>query len=240
VSRWLAILCWPALWLLFRQDALWHAALAPLASQGQDVLYQRSSLADLASTHMLIVAGSMSGVLALGLPLAVWVTRRTGRPFLPIVSNTVAMGQTFPPVAVLFLALPIFGFGPRAVVLALFLYGLMPVVQGTLVGLQQVSADVRESALGMGMSSAQMLFRTELVLALPAILAGTRTSLILLISTATLAPMVGGTSLGTPIISGLTVNNSAQVLEGALAVALLAVAADYSLRVLERWVTPWR
>lgn len=240
VSRAIALLCWPVLWLLFSQEQLWRSALTPFTAPGQAPIFERISLLELANTHMLIVGAAMLAVVLIGLPLAIWSTRPSGRAFLPLLSNSVAIGQTFPPVAVLFLTMPIFGFGPKAMILSLFVYGLMPSVQGALVGLQQVPEDVREAARGMGMSSMQRLFKAEFSLALPAILAGLRTSLILLISTATLAPMVGGSSLGTPIITGLTVNNSAQVLQGAIAVALLAISADYSMRVIERVLTPWR
>lgn len=235
-----AVLCWPALWLLFSNEGWWRAVLGPLAAPGQPVLFERISLADAAQSHVLIVAAAMAGVIALGLPLAVWATRSTGRSFLQLISNTAAIGQTFPPVAVLFLATPVFGFGAQSIVLALFTYGLMPSVQGTLLGLQEASADAKEAAQGMGMGPAELLRKVELPLALPSILTGVRSSLVLLVATASLAPMVGGVSLGTPIIAGLTVNNSAQVVEGAVAVAALAIACDYSMRVLERCLTPWR
>lgn len=199
----------------------------------------RDSLASLLQAHLGIVAAAMACVLAFGVPLAVWASRPSGRAFAPLLANTAAIGQTFPPVAVLFLALPVFGFGPQAVVLALFVYGLMPVLQGTLVGLQQVDPQVLDSARGMGMGERELLWRVALPLALPSMLAGIRTSLVLLISTATLAPMVGGRSLGTPIIAGLTVGDGAQVLQGAAAVALLAVAADAGLRALQRRLCRW-
>ena len=240
LRRLIAILCWPVLWFLFSQEHWWFLLLKPLAAPGQAVLFERVSLVNAALNHMFIVLSAITGVILIGLPVALWTTRQSGKAFLPIVSNTVAVSQTFPPIAILFLATPVFGFGPMAIIIALFIYGLMPCVHGALTGLKQVPIDAKESAKGMGMGDFQLLQKIEFPLALPAILSGIRTSLILLIATATLAPMVGGTSLGTPIIVGLTVNNSAQVLEGAIPVALIAIAADYTLRVVEQWATPWR
>lgn len=236
----LGLLCWPALWLVFSQEGWWRSLLAPLAEAGQPVLFERISLLEAAYSHLAIVAVAISGVIVLGLPLAVLATRGVGQAFLPLIANTATIGQTFPPVAVLFLATPIVGFGSHAIVFALFTYGLMPVVQGTLSGLHAVDADVRGAAQGIGMGPLRLLYSVELPLALPAMLAGIRTSLMLLVATASLAPMVGGVSLGTPIISGLAVNNAAQVMEGAIAVAMLAIACDYTMRLLERCLTPWR
>lgn len=236
----LGLLCWPLLWLVYSHEAWWQALLAPLGEPGQPVLYERISLLEAAQSHVLIVAVAMAGVLLLGLPLAIWATRSIGKTFLPLIANGATIGQTLPPVAVLFLATPIFGFGPQAIMFALFAYGLMPTVQGALTGLQQVDGDIRRAAQGIGMGAWRQLWAVELPLALPAILAGVRTSLVLSVATASLAPMAGGVSLGTPIVSGLAVNNATQVMEGALAVALLAIACDYSMRVLERCLTPWR
>jgi osmoprotectant transport system permease protein len=154
--------------------------------------------------------------------------------------SSVAVGQTFPPVAVLVLALPLFGFGSKGAVLALFLYGLLPVVRGGLEAFAALPADVLDAARGMGYSPAQRLWRVEFPLALPVILAGIRASLVLILATATVAPLVGGGGLGTPIVAGLAVSNLGFVTEGAVAVALLALLTDWTLARLEAVLTPWR
>jgi osmoprotectant transport system permease protein len=235
-----ALFCWPALWLAYSREDWWRALLAPLAGPDQPVLYERISLLEAAQSHVLIVLAAMAGVIALGIPLAILATRAAGKPLLPLIANTATIGQTLPPVAVLFLATPIVGFGPQAMMVALFTYGLMPTVQATLTGWREIDADVRRAAEGIGMGPWRQLFTVELPLALPGMLAGVRTSLILSVATASLAPVTGGVSLGTPIVSGLAVDNAAQVMEGALAVALLALCCDYSMRVLQGKLTPWR
>ena len=233
------LLLWPVLWLALSQTAAWQWLLAPLAAPGQTVLFDRTSLAALALAHVEIVGLALGAVLLVALPLGIWATRVVGQPFLGAVRSLGTLSQTIPPVAVLFLALPIFGFGRQAVVLALFVYGLMPSLQGVLTGLSTVSPAVREAARGMGLEGFDLFRQVEWPLALPALLAGVRTSAVLLTATATLAPMVGVESLGTPILAGLAVDNTAQVAEGTVAVALLAMLTSATLRSLEHILTPW-
>ena len=115
---------------------------------------------------------------------------------------------------------------------ALALYGLLPVVQGTVAGLQSVPAAVRQSAQGMGMSAWQSWSQVEAPLALPVWIAGIRTSVIINIGTATIASTVGAKTLGSPIIVGLSGFNTAYVLQGALLVGMLALVVDMAF---ERW-----
>jgi osmoprotectant transport system permease protein len=148
------------------------------------------------------------------------------------------VGQTFPPVAVLALALPYFGFGLRPTLIALVAYGLLPVVRNTIAGLEAVPADLKEAARGMGMSPMRLLVSVELPLALRVILAGVRISAVYTIGTATVAPLIGAGGLGVPIIAGLAVSNLALVIQGALPVALLALLSDFALGRLELVLTP--
>ena len=139
----------------------------------------------------------------------------------------------FWPVAVLAIAVPVIGFGLQPAIIALILYGVLPVLQATLAGLGAIDASVTEVAKGMGMSRGQRLRKVELPLAAPVILAGVRTSVIINIGTATIASTVGANTLGTPIIIGLSGFNTAYVIQGALLVALAAIIAD---RLFERLV----
>ena len=122
----------------------------------------------------------------------------------------------------------------------MFLYGLLPLVRNSLEALASLPADVLDAARGMGYSRWQLLWHVELPLALPVILAGVRTSLVLILATATVAPLVGGGGLGVPIIAGLAVSNLAFVAQGAIAVALLALLLDWTMGRLEKVLTPWR
>lgn len=233
------LLLWMVLLFLFAQQALWKAAFSGLFPSARSPIFERETLLNLALQHLAITAGAGALVILIGLPLAVFVTRPVGAAFRPLAENIVAVGQTFPPVAVLVLALPFFGFGSTGAVLALFLYGLLPVVRNSLEAFASLPADVLDAARGMGYSRWQMLWRVELPLALPVILAGVRTSLVLILATATVAPLVGGGGLGVPIIAGLAVSNLAFVAQGAIAVASLALLLDWTMGRLEKALMPW-
>ncbi len=148
--------------------------------------------------------------------------------------------QTFPPVAVLAMAVPVLGFGWLPALIALALYGILPVLQGTLAGLGSIPPGVSGVAEGMGMTGWQRLYKVELPLAAPVILAGIRTSVIVNIGTATIASTVGASTLGTPIIIGLSGFNTAYIVQGALLVALAAIIVDRAFERLTRWISRHR
>ena len=205
-------------------------------------LYEQDSFVALLWSHLVIVGGSSLAAVAVGVAAGLFVTRRAGREFRPLVETLVAIGQTIPPVAVLAIAVPLIGFGTWPALIALALYGVLPVLRGTIAGLESVPTAVREAADGLGMRGPQRLWRAELPLALPVILAGVRTSVIVNIGTAAVASTVGAKTLGSPIIVGLSGFNTAYVIQGAAVVALLAVSVDLlfdrTSRRVERWRTP--
>ena len=186
--------------------------------------------------HILLVGVSSLFSVVVGSVIGVWVMRPSGHAFKPLVESVLAMSQAFPPVAVLALAVPVVGFGELPALLALSLYGLLPVVQGSVSGLQGVPAAQRQAALSLGLTPRQCLRYVDLPLALPVWLSGVRTSVIINIGTAAIASTVGAKTLGSPIIIGLSGFNTAYVLQGAMLVALLAVAVDMAFEKLARRV----
>lgn len=230
----LAVLLLLVAFLLFAQEEWWRTALQALFPEQPRVLYGRTTLLQLALQHLVLVGASLGVVLAIGVPLGIWLTRPSGREFLPLANNLLAILQTFPPVAVLGLAVPALGFGFRPTLVALVVYGLLPVARNTIVGLQGVPADVLGAARGMGMGPWQRLLRVELPLAAPVMLAGVRVTAVYTIGTATVAPLIGAGGLGVPIIAGLAVSNLAMVIEGAVPVAVLALLVDNALGALGR------
>jgi osmoprotectant transport system permease protein len=203
-----------------------------IESDSREVIYRRADFLTLLGRHALVVSVASSLAVVIGVSAAILVTRPAGRDFLPLVAQVASMGQTFPPVAVLALAVPVLGFGTLPIIVALLLYGLLPIVRNTLVGLQGIEASVREAAVGMGMSRYQVLRQVELPLAAPVILAGIRTSVTINIATAAIGATVGASNLGDPIISGIVNGNTAYILQGALTIGLLAITVD---SVFERW-----
>jgi len=215
--------------VLFARESWWQAALGVLFPRETRVLFERSTLLELALEHLTITGVSLGVIVAIALPAGIWLTRPAGQAFLPLASNVLTVGQTFPPVAVLALALPFFGFGLRPAVIALVAYGILPLTRSVITGLQGVPADLLDAADGLGMHPRTRLWRVELPLALPVIVAGLRISVVYTIGTATVAPIIGAGGLGVPIIAGLSVSNLALVLQGAVPVALLALLADFAV-----------
>ncbi|MEG0098624.1 MAG: ABC transporter permease [Citrobacter sp.] len=200
-------------------------------------VYQQESFLALALAHFSLVGISSLVAVIVGMGAGIAVTRSWGTEFRPLVETIAAVGQTFPPVAVLAIAVPVMGFGPEPAIIALILYGVLPILQATLAGLGGVSTGVLDIANGMGMSDGQRLRKVELPLAAPVIVAGIRTSVIINIGTATIASTVGANTLGTPIIIGLSGFNTAYVIQGALLVALAAIIVDRGFERLAQRLT---
>jgi osmoprotectant transport system permease protein len=221
--------------------ALPHMArpLAHLFPGTQPAIYPFASFASLLARQAILVALAAGTATLLGAGLAIAVTRGGGRAFRPLAAAVASAGQTFPPVAVLALSVPLFGYGMRPAFVALALYALLPVLSNTLAGLDAVPPAVREAADGMGLSPMQRLRRVELPLALPLILAGVRTATIVSIGTAAIASTVGVPTLGSPILDGLVSEKTGYVVEGALVAALFAVATDLGFERLARLTDPF-
>ena len=206
----------------------------PLTKFGAPPIYNQGNLLELTLNHLLItaIATLASTVIAVG--LAIIVTRPFGAEFLSLSRSLANVGQTFPPVAVLALAVPVLGFGTEPTLVALFLYGLLPIFENTLTGLTNVPRSVAEAARGMGMTGWQRLIEVELPLAFPVILSGIRVATVISLSTATIGSTVAARTLGEIIIAGLTTNNTAFVLQGGLIVGVLAVLIYDAIAGIEK------
>jgi len=215
----------------------WFAPiLKPFTENNAPVIYTQSSLLSLTLAHLALVAVASVIGAALALVMGVFVTRPMGAEFLPLSRSLVNIGQTFPPVAVLALAVPVVGFGVKPTLIALVLYGLLPIFENTITGLKEVPENIVEAARGMGLNPSQQLFRVELPLALPVILAGIRLSVVINMGTATIGSTVAAKGLGEVIIAGLLTSNTSFILQGGIIVALLAVLIYDGLAILEQRV----
>lgn len=206
----------------------------PLTENDAPAIYNQGSLWTLTLWHLAIVFGATLASAIVAVLLGIFVTRPAGLDFLPLSRTLVNIGQTFPPIAVLAIAVPLVGFGAKPTLIALFLYGLLPVFENTLSGLTQVSPVTLDAAKGMGMSARRRLFEIELPLALPVILAGIRLSAVINLGTATIGSTVAAKGLGEVIIAGLQSDNTAFVLQGGLVVALLAILVHDAFTMVER------
>lgn len=197
-------------------------------------IYPRATLLELAGEHLALALSASLAAALIGTTLGVLATRPRGRPFLPLIRDIASLAQTFPPAAVLALAIPFLGFGFRPALLALVLYSVLPVINNTITGIENLPPPVLEAAKGMGMSRRQSLFRVELPLALPSIGTGVRTSAVINMGTATLGALAGAGGLGSPIVAGLVRDNTAWVFQGAAASAGFALALNALLKAAER------
>ena len=200
-----------------------------------------SEIAQATVEHIWLVAITMVLAVAIGVPLGILVARR---PWLskPIL-GTANVAETIPSLALLGFLLPVPWIGARAdrlAVTALTLYALLPIIRNTAAGILGVDPAVREAARGMGMTDRQILYRVELPLSFSTLLAGVRVATVLTIGIATIAAAVGSGGLGEFIFRGLAMVNDPLILAGAIPAALLALAADFLLGMLERKVRPVR
>ncbi|KQS81248.1 ABC transporter [Rhizobium sp. Leaf384] len=213
---------------------LFEPILKPLVQENAPAIYNQGSLFTLTLLHLRLVAIATTAAILVAVTLAVLVTRPFGAEFLPLSRSLVNVGQTFPPVAVLALSVPALGFGEKPTLVALFLYGLLPIFENTLTALTTLPPAVMDAARGAGMTDRQRLFRVELPLAAPVILAGIRLSVTVSLATATIGSTVAARTLGEVIIAGLQSNNLAFILQGGLIVGALAVLIYDGLSALER------
>lgn len=222
--------------LLFPQS--FAPVFAPFTQYGAPPIYDQGNLLSLALSQLgtVCLAAAASTLVACG--LGILVTRPSGAEFLPLSRTLVNIGQTFPPVAVLAVAVPLLGFGLKPTLIALFAYGLLPIFENTVTGLRTCPPEVLEAADGMGLSPLQRLRTVELPLAMPLILEGIRLSLVINVGTATLGSTVAAKGLGEVIIAGLLSNNNAFILQGGLVTGLMAILLYDALVQLERRLGP--
>ncbi|GJE13156.1 ABC transporter permease [Methylobacterium longum] len=234
IPRVLTILLLAGLGGFLTKPEAFAALFRPFAPGDTPPIYAQTPLLTLAVNHLLLVAAATLAASLLAVGFAVVATRPAGRDVLPFARAVANLGQTFPPVAVLALAVPVVGFGTVPTLIALVLYGLLPIFETALTSLSGLDPALREAARGLGLTGRQRLVQVELPLALPMIVSGIRVSAVIGLATATLGSTVAASTLGEVIVSGLLTGNTAYVLQGGLTVAALAIVVDAGFRVLQR------
>jgi len=188
--------------------------------------------------HLYLSFVSAAIIVMIAVPAGILLTRPRVKFAAPAALALANIGQAFPAVGLVILMGIKFGFGVPIAIAAFTAYGLLPILRNTIVGLQQIDQFVVESARGMGMTARQALFRVEIPLAVPVILAGIRTTLILTVGVASLGVFVNGGGLGTILVPGLKLGRDTVLLTGGLLTALLAFTLDWLARVTERVLRP--
>jgi osmoprotectant transport system permease protein len=186
--------------------------------------------------HLRLVALSVLLATIVGVPLG--IIARWARSFGRVVLATTSVVQTIPSLALLCFFIPVFGTGAVAALGALFLYALLPITRNTVAGLDGIPPALRESAAALGLGRWAQLIRVELPLASPTILAGVRTSAVIAVGTATLAAFIGAGGFGAPISTGLNLDDTSLILQGAIPAALLALVVEGMFALLDRAIIP--
>lgn len=172
----------------------------------------------------------------IAIPLGILLTRH--KKWAEPVIGVTAVFQTIPSLALLGFMIPLLGIGSMPAIIALTIYGLLPILRNTYTGITGVAPAAVEAGAGMGMTSLQVLFMVELPMALPVIMAGVRTATVLIVGVATLAALIGAGGLGDLIFRGIAMANSSLILAGALPAAFLAIVFDFLLKHLEYKTQP--
>ena len=201
----------------------------------------RAELAARFGEHVVLVLVSTGVAAAIGIPLGIVAARRPSlaKPVLAVAN----LAQTIPSLALFGFLIPlplIGGIGTRTALVALTLYAVLPILRGTITGMQGVQASVIECAVAMGLTPSQVLWRIEWPLALPSMVSGLRVAVVIGVGTATIASAIGAGGLGDYIFRGLAMVDGTVILAGALPAAILALAADSTLALASRAADPRR
>src|SRR5438552_14294504 len=195
----------------------------------------RAEILEATLAHLFLVAVSMAIAIAIGVPLGMMLVKQ--RRLRAIALGFASILQTLPSLALFGFLIPLpflGGIGTRTAIVALVLYALLPILRNTVVGLTNLDPAVLEAAEAMGMTETQILVRVRFPLGLSVVLAGIRTATVITIGVATIAAAIGAGGLGTFIFRGVAMVSDTVILAGAIPAALLALAADFLLGLLER------
>ena len=186
--------------------------------------------------HFYISIISLLIAIVVAVPLGILLskTKRTANVVLTIAGVL----QTVPTLAILALMIPIFGVGKTPAIVALFIYVLLPILNNTVLGVQNIDKNIIEAGTSMGMTKLQLMKDVELPLALPLIISGIRLSSVYVISWTTLASYVGAGGLGDLVFNGLNLYQPPMIISAAILVTLLALVIDFILSLVEKWVVP--
>lgn len=201
----------------------------------QFFLAHRAEILQASMEHLWLVFISMLLAILAGVPLGIAITRK---PWLskPILGSA-NVAETIPSLALFGFLLPVPWLGARAdrlAIVALAMYALLPIIRNTVAGIQGIDPTVRDAARAMGMTGRQILFRVELPLSLPILLAGIRVATVWTVGIATIAAAIGAGGLGEFIFRGLAMVDNRVILEGAIPAAIMALAADVGIGMIER------
>jgi len=182
--------------------------------------------------HLFLVCISLGAAILVAIPLGIWGAKNA--TLGQVILSIVGIIQTIPSLALLVFMIPLLGIGGPPALVALFLYSLLPIVRNTLSGLTGIPRDIQESARALGLPASARLRLIEIPLATRSILAGIKTSAVINVGTATLGALIGAGGYGQPILTGIRLDDTSLILEGAIPAAVLALLVQWSFDFAER------
>ncbi len=205
------------------------------------IYHNLGTIGDLTLQHISIVAVAVGLAVLTGVPIGIAITQ--SRPIADAVLYVASIIVTIPSIALFGLMIPILsvtghGIGWLPAVIAILLYSQLPIIRNTYTAITNVDPALREAARGMGMTPMQRLWRVEIPIAVPVIMAGVRTAVVMNIGVAAIAAYIGAGGLGVLISRGISQTDPRQLIAGAIAVSLLAIVADWLLLLLQKRLTP--
>lgn len=186
----------------------------------------------LTGQHIRISATAISIAIILGLTIGILISRR--KKLATTVIGVINVAYTIPSISMLGFLIPLTGIGDKTAIIALSIYGLLPMVRNTYTGITNIEPAILEAAKGMGSTGWQMLTRIQLPLALPVIVAGIRSMVVMTIALSGISSFIGAGGLGVAIYRGITTNSTKMTVAGSILIALLAILADTMIAFLER------
>lgn len=188
--------------------------------------------------HLVMVLIAELVVILIGVPLGILVTRPGFRKLATPVIGAANVGQSIPSLAIVAIMVPLLGMGFWPAIVALFIWGLLPILRNSYAGINNINPAIVEAARGMGMTRGQIARKIELPLALPVIMAGIKVSTVVVVGTATLAALIAAGGLGRIILAGVFSGVPLITLQGAAPTAAMAITLGFILERIEKWISP--
>lgn len=203
-----------------------------LTELGQYIANNSTELLTLTGEHILMVLYGILLALAVGIPLGILAARY--EKLAPVILSLTNILQLIPSLAMLAILMIYLGLGFQTMVVGLFFYSLLPIVQNTYVGIKEIDESITEAGTGIGMTSFQLLRKVKLPLSMPFLMAGLRVASVIAISVACIGPYIGAGGLGKEIISGISLQSEMKIYAGAIPATILALIADFILGQIEK------
>lgn len=200
------------------------------------IMKSRQQILSLTVEHIKLTAIAVGFAILIGVPLGIIISyvKKLNKPVL----GTANVIQAIPSMALLGFAIPFLGIGTLPAVVMVILYSLLPVIKNTYIGIESIDPQTLESAKGIGLTKFQILFKIQIPLALPVIMAGVRISAVSAVGLMTMAAFIGAGGLGFLVFSGIRTVNNNQILGGAIPACILALFVDFFIGIIEKLVTP--